>query len=75
MVEEVRIRGMISGAINSTLIALIPKKDIVVSFSDFRPIVLCNLLYKIVTKILANGFKGKFAECFSKEQYGFLANR
>jgi len=73
--EEVRIRGMIYGSITSTFIALIPKKDKAESFSDFRPITLCNILYKIVTKILANRLKPKSTKCFTREQFGFLTNR
>lgn len=33
--------------LNNINVALIPKKDNVVSMKDFRPIALCNVLYKI----------------------------
>lgn len=39
---------------NATFISLIPKTLEVESFKDYRPISLCNLLYKFVTKIRAN---------------------
>lgn len=38
--------------INRTLIALIPKIDQPTSINQFRPISLCNVGYKIVTKII-----------------------
>jgi len=38
--------------VNSTFIALIPKIKEVESFSNFRH--LCNFLYKIMAKVLAN---------------------
>jgi hypothetical protein len=75
MVEETRRQGKISGAINSTFIALIPKTGRPESFKDFRPISLCNIIYKLITKILANKIKPILARILSKEQFGFLENR
>jgi hypothetical protein len=44
--------GKIMGAMNATFISLIPKKNNLITFEDFRPISLCNLVYKIVSKIM-----------------------
>eukprot|EP00253_Pinus_taeda_P015141 PITA_15141 len=57
IVEDCRRSGKISPAIKSTFIALIPKSDFPSSFNDFRPISLCNCLYKIIAKIIANHLK------------------
>lgn len=38
--------------INSTYLALIPKKRQAFSVNDYMPISLCNVLYKIVAKVL-----------------------
>lgn len=44
--------------INSTLITLIPKKVAVTRMRDFRPISLCNVTYKTVTKIVTQRLRG-----------------
>jgi hypothetical protein len=51
LVENSRLRGTIYRALNSTFLTLIPKSNNPNSFSDFRPIALCNLCYKLITKL------------------------
>ena len=75
MVEEIRKFGNTSGAINSTFIALILKSSRLESFKDFKPNSLCNLIYKLNSKIIANKIKPFLPRFKSKEQSGFLENR
>ncbi|KAA3474835.1 GTP cyclohydrolase 1-like [Gossypium australe] len=65
----------IEGELNNTLIVLIPKKDSPEDFSQFRPISLCSVIYKLVMKVIANRFKVVFPNFISPEQAGFIARR
>ena len=42
---------------NHTFITLIPKKKNPILVSEYHPINLCNVLYKIFSKVLANRLK------------------
>ena len=53
VVEDSRLAGWIPASFNSTFIALIPKSDNATSLNDFRPISLCNCVYKIISKVIA----------------------
>ena len=75
MVEDTRLSGNVCGSLNSTFIALIPKSDTPSKFAGFRPISLCNLIYKIITKIIATRLKKGLSLGISDEQFGFLEGR
>lgn len=51
---------------NFTYIALIPKVNNLISASNFRPIDLCNVIYKIVSKVLVNRLKQILSNIISR---------
>eukprot|EP00253_Pinus_taeda_P031311 PITA_31311 len=75
VVEESRTTGSIYHAINSTFVALIPKSDSPASFDDYRPISLCNCLYKIISKTIANLLRPILSQSISPQQFAFLESR
>ena len=44
-------------SINTTFICLIPKIKNLKKVSDFRPISLCNVIYKLIAKVVINRLK------------------
>ena len=71
-VESSRVSGRVDNALNSTFISLIPKEEKPLSFVYFRPISLCNLVYKLISKIAILRLKPFLDKSISPEQFGFL---
>lgn len=59
-------------ALNSTHITLILKLNLAVMVTDFRPISLYNILYKLITKVLANRLKLVLPSIISETQSAFI---
>lgn len=71
IIEECRTSGRMYDAFTSTFIALIPNIDDPQTFDDYRPISLCNRIYKIIP----NRFKPILYYHISSEQFVVLDHR
>ena len=49
--------GIMPRHANETIICLVPKTKNPQKITEYRPINLCNVLYKIISKVLANKLK------------------
>uniref|UniRef100_A0A2N9EX83 Reverse transcriptase domain-containing protein n=1 Tax=Fagus sylvatica TaxID=28930 RepID=A0A2N9EX83_FAGSY len=67
--------GSLLKKINHTHICLIPKVQNPESVKDFRPISLCNVIYKIIAKVLANRLKKILPHIISESQSAFVPGR
>lgn len=62
-------------SLNHTYIALIPKTGKPRKVIDFRPISLCNVIYRIIAKAIANRLKPILSKIISPTQSAFIPNR
>ncbi|XP_054782763.1 uncharacterized protein LOC129290080 [Prosopis cineraria] len=63
------------GTLNAANLVLIPKIECLEMVSQFMPISLCNFAFKVLSKILANRFKGELNDCVSPNQRAFVPGR
>ncbi|XP_059629720.1 uncharacterized protein LOC132272631 [Cornus florida] len=61
--------------VSSSFLMLLPKIGNASKVGDFRPIALCNLVYKIITKIMANRLALSLPKLVGVEQCAFVKGR
>jgi len=64
--------GRLLSEVNHTFVTLVPKTTTVSCLSDNRPISCCNVIYKIISKVLANRLQQVIGELISANQSDFL---
>lgn len=75
VVEESRTLRWMYPGMNATFIALIPKAEESNTLDKYRPIALCNIVYKIVSKVVALRLKPMLPLIISPEQSGYVEGR
>ena len=73
--EELHSQNIVFQNLNTTFLALIPKKGGASDVQDFRPIGLVESLYKIIAKFLANRLKRVMGKVVSNSQNAFMEGR
>ncbi|XP_077236579.1 uncharacterized protein LOC143878157 [Tasmannia lanceolata] len=68
-------KGKILPQLNATFISLLPKSPEASSPEKYRPISLCNFLYKVISKLMANRLKPILNKLISPFQSAFIKGR
>jgi hypothetical protein len=74
-VDESHKKQWVLPAFNATFLTLIQKEDNAASPSKYRPISLCNVVYKIITKVISNRLKPLLTILISQKQMGYVEGR
>ena len=75
VVEDSRRSKKVLKALNASFIALIQKQEKSMTPDGFRPISLCNVVYKIISKVIANRLKPLLPTLISEDQTGYVEGR
>jgi hypothetical protein len=62
------VTGQMPAGVNDTAIMLIPKCDEPETLKDFRPISLCIIIYKVISKCMVNRLRPILGEIVSANQ-------
>jgi hypothetical protein len=73
--KDFHTKGRFQKSFNATFIALIPKKARAEELKDYRPISLVGIVYKLISKVLANRKKNVLEKIISKSQNAYIEGR
>ncbi|XP_074282685.1 uncharacterized protein LOC141607224 [Silene latifolia] len=74
-VKEFFSAGRMLKQVNSTTLTLISKKDRPLTVADFRPIACCNVVYKVISKVICARLATMLPDIISENQSAFLKGR
>lgn len=74
-IQSFFVKGFLPKGLNSTILALVPKKEESRVMKDYRPISCCNVLYKVISKLIANRLKGVLPKFILLNQSAFIKER
>nr|GEX46643.1 hypothetical protein [Tanacetum cinerariifolium] len=75
VMREFFVNGRLLNEINHTIIALIPKVKAPARVNDYQPISCCNVIFKCISKIIANRIKESLKALISPNQSAFVPGR
>ena len=75
MVNNFLVSGEMDARLNITNICMIPKTERPTRMTELRPISLCNVGYKIISKVLCQRLKIYLPSLISETQSAFVAGR
>ncbi|XP_019189720.1 PREDICTED: uncharacterized protein LOC109184127 [Ipomoea nil] len=75
LVRDAFTTGRIPEGVNDTLLVLIPKVTTPETVKQFRPISLCNVSYKVITKTITNRLKFILLKIIGPFQSSFVPGR
>lgn len=74
-IQHFFLTGVMPPEVNIALLTLLPKCENADKVRDFRPIACCSVLYKIISKVLANRLKGVLESIIGSHQSAFVPGR
>lgn len=75
MVQKFWVLGTFDSKLNKTNIFLVPKKITPKGYDQFQPISLCNICYKIISKIFCLRLQKILSQIVLETQSAFVAER
>lgn len=75
VVRNFFLQGVMLAGVNDTSIVLIPKVSKPEQLKEFRPISLCNVIYKVVSKCMVNRLRPILKDIISVTQSAFIPER
>jgi hypothetical protein len=74
-VQNFFVHGQMLKELNNTFIVLIPKNENPTTVNHYRPISLCNTVYKIISKLLVARLRPILHKLISPQQSAFILGR
>lgn len=74
-IQSFFLTGVQTPEINNTYVRLIPKTLRAAKVEDYRPIALCNIYYKIISKLLSLRLKTALVSVILENQSAFIPGR